>query len=562
MKKRMKIPVIVLSIAVVCAVIYTISAYSTVHSATKGDKILTGVSSFGVDLGGLTKSEAAEKLSSDKNQPDTKALGVESNDVKIRFEIKNAGITFDPNKTAEDAFNVGREGSVFSKAGIVRKLRKGKTVEIEPEFNYDEEAFRGAVLTMFGEQGLEFAKFKVELSEDKAHIVLNEDNSEIDFKKLFKEVKKEIKENDGEEKYIEAAFVKGKPVKAQEIYDSIYIETKDARADEKDGITILVPEVNGINLDIEDIEKALDGEKTEFDIPIKREKAKVSIKNIQGHFFDDVLGSYTTYFNSWVAGRSYNIALAASKINGTVLNYGEEFSFNDTVGRTTESAGFKQATVYTADGMVPGIGGGICQVSSTLYNAALYANLQITRRQNHSYTVAYVKYGLDATVSYGSLDFKFKNSTKGPIKISAYTSGGSVTVSILGKKTDNNKIEISTNVMETYPFETVRKGTKELETGKTRKAQSGSQGIKVSVMKTTKDASGNVIKNESLGINYYQPMNEIIEVGVNPDGSIPDENAVPADAVPAEAPPAAEGELSAEEEVAAEAEQKTNEVTE
>lgn len=557
MKKQIKIPLIISGGIILCLAVFAGVVYSTVNSAVGSDKILDGVTSCGVDLGGLDKEEAAELLLTAEPQPDTRAVGIESGETKIRFELKNAGITFDTEKTAEDAYNVGREGSLLSKYRVMRALKKNRKIDIDPSFNEDEKSFRGAVMTMFAEQGLEFEKFTAELSEDKAHIVLGDENSEINFEKLLKEVEKEIKEPSDEEKYIEAEFVKSKPVTAKEIYDSIYVETKDATSDTKDGITVLVPETDGISLEMADIEKALSEGGKEFDIPIKREKASVTIKNVQGNFFNDVLGTYTSYFNAGVAGRSYNIALAASKINGTVLNYGEEFSFNNVVGSASASAGFRQATVYTADGMVPGIGGGVCQVSSTLYNAALYADMQITDRRNHSYTVSYVKYGLDATVSYGSLDFKFKNTSKGPIKITASTNGGSITVSILGKKTNNNKVELSSAVLETYPYKSVRKGTTDLEAGKTRRAQSGSQGMKVSVMKTVKDPSGNVIRSESLGIDYYQPMNEIIEVGVNPDGSMPDENAVPADTEPA----GVEGNLSAEEEVAAEAEQAQSEQT-
>ena len=554
MKKKILIPLLILAGVIVSVGSYIGVVYSAVNSAISDGKILQGVTSCGVDLGGLDVDEAAEALTALEPQPDTRAQGVEASDTRIRFEIKNAGITFDPQKTAEEAADIGREGTVFSKYSLIKKLKKGEKLDIEPSFNTDAEKFKEAIITMLAEQGVEFSKFKAELSEDTAHIVINEGETEIDFDKLLKEVEKGLHEPDDEEKYITAQFEKSKPVTAKEIYNGIYVETKDATSDTKDGVTTLIPEVDGINLDIKDIEKALKDNKTEFDIPITREKAKVSIKNIQGDFFNDVLGTCTTYFNAGVTGRAYNIALAASKINGTVLNVGEEFSFNEVVGRTTASTGFKQATVYTADGMVPGIGGGICQVSSTLYNAALYADMKITTRQNHSYTVAYVKYGLDATVSYGSLDFKFVNSSKGPIKISASAGGGAVTVSVLGKKTNNNTIELSSAVLGTYPYKTVRKGTRDLPAGQTRRAQSGSQGLKASVTKTVKDASGNVIKTETIGIDYYQPMNEIIEVGVNPDGSMPDENAVPADTLPDNS----NGELSAEEAVAAEAEASAN----
>ncbi|MCB6364758.1 VanW family protein [Intestinibacillus massiliensis] len=146
------------------------------------------------------------------------------------------------------------------------------------------------------------------------------------------------------------------------------------------------------------------------------------------------LGTYTTSYNPRQTNRNTNIRLAASAISGTVLQPGEVFDFNKVVGQRTEAKGYKVATVYSGGEAVDGIGGGICQVSSTLFNAALLANMQITTRSSHGLRVHYLPAGRDATVSWGGPEFRFKNSNSYPVKITAsYDSAkGKLTFHILG----------------------------------------------------------------------------------------------------------------------------------
>ncbi|MGN0150490.1 MAG: VanW family protein, partial [Clostridia bacterium] len=153
---------------------------------------------------------------------------------------------------------------------------------------------------------------------------------------------------------------------------------------------------------------------------------------LNSKLFANTMASYSTSYGSSTANRASNVARAASLINGKVLAPGEVFSFNSTVGKRTVANGFSTAPEYVNGKTVDGIGGGTCQVSSTLYNAVLYSDLDIVSRTNHMFTVSYVPNGQDATVADGGPDFKFKNNTDYPIKISAYTGGGKITVSIIG----------------------------------------------------------------------------------------------------------------------------------
>ncbi len=147
-----------------------------------------------------------------------------------------------------------------------------------------------------------------------------------------------------------------------------------------------------------------------------------------GTKFSNVYSKFSTTFYS-PAGRTTNIKVACNYIDGTILKPGEVFSFNEVVGKRTPDRGFKLATVYSGQETLEGYGGGVCQVSTTIFNAVLYANLEVVERYQHSMTVHYVPYGRDAAISWGSADFKFKNTTNATIKISA-------------KVYDNSKIEI------------------------------------------------------------------------------------------------------------------------
>lgn len=181
----------------------------------------------------------------------------------------------------------------------------------------------------------------------------------------------------------------------------------------------------------------------------KPEEKKPEISSDQQRF-GTVLGSYTTSYSARQSNRSTNIRLSATAISGVILQPGETFSFNTVVGRRTAARGYKVANVYSGGKIEEGIGGGICQVSSTLFNAALLSNMTITSRTCHGLPVGYLPAGRDATVSWGGPEFKFKNPYSFPVKITAgYDSGrGTITCSVLGPESvsaPNVKISVTSS---------------------------------------------------------------------------------------------------------------------
>ncbi len=159
-------------------------------------------------------------------------------------------------------------------------------------------------------------------------------------------------------------------------------------------------------------------------------------------FLDEVVVStYTTYYNQNVPGRAKNIELSAAAINNVIIGAGDRFSFNTTVGPSDEAHGYQPAEVAVNGRLVMGIGGGICQTSSTLFNAVDYLGVDYIERHNHSVNVSYVPKGRDAAVSYGGIDFRFKNTTGVPLLLKAYAKNGVLTVEVRTSKKNYEKIK-------------------------------------------------------------------------------------------------------------------------
>ena len=166
----------------------------------------------------------------------------------------------------------------------------------------------------------------------------------------------------------------------------------------------------------------------------------------------DVLGSYTTSYASSSASRAQNLANAAKLLNGNVVYPGQTFSVSEKLVPFTVENGYQVAAAYSQGQVVDSVGGGVCQASSTLYNALLKAEIEIVERYNHSMIVTYVEPSMDAAISEGSKDLKFKNNTEVPLYIEAYTEGRQITFKIYGEETrdiSHRKVEFKSEVLET-----------------------------------------------------------------------------------------------------------------
>jgi hypothetical protein len=211
--------------------------------------------------------------------------------------------------------------------------------------------------------------------------------------------------------------------------------------------------------------------------------------------------------------------IAAGKIDNLILAPGEEFSYNRIVGPRDIEHGYKEAHVFSGGKVIDGVGGGICQVSSTMYAAVLKADLKVTERRNHSFIVGYVPLGQDATAYYGGTDFRFVNSTNWPIQLSVKVSGNKVNFTIKGtNETPEKTVIISNKILSETPFETRYTDDPTLPAGTTKVLQEGSKGYVVETYKTIK-INGKVISQSLVNKSTYKPCTEEVLRGTKSTGS-------------------------------------------
>ena len=318
-------------------------------------------------------------------------------------------------------------------------------------------------------------------------------------------------ENQSEKIQIPVVTVNPEPIDIEKIHSEIYKEAKDA-CYTTNPYTIH-PEVEGINFDIEEAKKIVLENKEEYQIPLIKTKPNKTVKDLGTEAFPDKLGTFSTKYLASNVNRTTNLKLASNKINGTILLPGEEFSYNKVVGERTIQAGYKEAAVYSNGQVVDGLGGGICQISSTLYDAVIDANLKVTVRRNHQFVTSYVPAGWDATVVYGSQDFKFVNTRNHPIRITATVSGGVATITIWGIKEDvEYDVSIESRKTATIPYTTQYIEDPTLPVGQQVIVQQGNNGRKVEAYKVVK-LNGKVLSRTLLSKDTYNPMKKIVKVG-------------------------------------------------
>lgn len=264
-------------------------------------------------------------------------------------------------------------------------------------------------------------------------------------------------------------------------------------------------------------QKLLAGDTTPIAIPMIVTQPTITVAELQGKYV--LRASATTDFASSTSARKYNVRKGAGLINGSVLKPGETFSTNDTLGTRTTSNGWKEANAYESGAVVPQAGGGVCQLSTTLYNAIVKADLEVVFRRNHSMPVHYIKEGLDATInSVGNIiDFKFKNNTTGDIIVIGYTSGNKLTFEIWGlpfATTEYDEIKLTSELVSTnsaggepveivVPVGTEKANGSLMVAGETYVAVTPRKGyVYQSYKKYYLD--GNLVKSEKLAVSSYK----------------------------------------------------------
>lgn len=429
--KKIKIPAFVTLIVIVCT---CVAFFAYALSTISPDKVMNNVYIEKLDVSGLSYEDTLASINATYLLENAQ-ITLTSGDKTFSINGSDIGLTAMPEETADKAFNYCKTGNIFTNGFNALKLLF-KSHVIVPATQVDT-ALLDAKLNEFGNIVIgERKQHYVEYGEDGMVTIYS---GQTGYNEDPSQAREELLAALGNEQFtnIHVNFASAPPDDMTvESFDAlVYKDPVNARYEINGNTVDIVPGETGrfINKDeaaplLQNVYEGCEPVK----VPFYVSTPDVDAATLKEKLFETSLGSYSTSYGTSTANRCANIARAASLINGTVVAPGEVFSFNDTVGHRTKENGFYTAKEYVDGQSVDGIGGGTCQVSSTLYSAVLYADMNIVERLNHMMTVGYIPLGQDATVADGGVDFKFRNSSDYPVKVAAYTSGATITVSIIG----------------------------------------------------------------------------------------------------------------------------------
>lgn len=529
----------VIIICSIIAIIIVIAILSTIFALinSKNEKMLNGISINGISVSGKDKDEVKEILSEKIEAKKTEDLVVkldakteEGAEYKGVISFEQLQLNYKLDEAIEKAYNIGRDSNIFvNNFNIVKTFFAKNNIEIPYEYN--EEELNKQIDTINGQIPGAVIESSYDIDEDKKELVITKgkEGLEVDPELLKQEVENEIKNVESGKKEINLSTKNKEPnqINLDKIYSEIHTEPQNAYYTQNP--FTLYPHVDGIDfaISMEEAKKILEENKEEYIIPLKITHPEITTDKIGSEGFPDLLAEFSTNYNPGAKDRTTNLRLASNKINNTVVLPGETFSYNKVVGKRTTEAGYKEAPSYAGGKVVNDIGGGICQITSTLYNAVVLANLDIVSRSNHQFVPSYVKAGRDATVVYGAIDFKFKNTRKYPIKIKSTVSGGVARVQIYGMKEETEyEVKIETKITGSIPMKTVYEDDPTLEKGKEKVEQKGHNGTYSEAYKVVY-LNGKVVSRTLLSKDKYNQMSTIIKRGTKGVEAPPVEPEVP-----------------------------------
>ena len=504
-------PIIIVGILIILLLIFsTIFSFMNLNN----DKIVSGVKIENIDVAGLSKDEAKSKIESIYNEKKQKDINLKYQDFETTINPELIETNYNTDKAIEEAINIGKDGNIFSNNyNILFAMMGKKNIVVEMTINEEE------AKNKIEEIGSNIPGIVVEpgysIEGNKLIITNGKEGIKIDTENLIKKLKLNLKDINNKEQNIEIPVINKEPeeINIEKIYEEVHKEVKDAYYT-KEPFTIY-PEVEGVDFNLEEAKTILQEDKEQYEIELTITKPKVTIAQIGSEAFPDLLGTYSTKYDGGNTDRTTNLRIACRKINDKVVLPGETFSYNKTLGERTPAAGYKNAKVYENGEVVDGIGGGICQISSTLYNSVLKANMDIVERRNHQFVTSYTPAGRDATVVYGLTDFKFKNTRKTAVRIKASCSNGIATVSIYGIKDENEyDVSFNTKTISTIPFTVKYVDDNSLPAGTEKVKQKGANGI-ITETYIVKSLNGKVVSSNLLSKDTYNAMQRIILRGTN-----------------------------------------------
>ncbi len=515
-----------LVISIICVVAVLIVLLLTTGFALfniGNTKIISNMKINNIDVSGLTKEEAIAKIERELNQNLDKDIIFKNNGQEIStMKLSALETKYDIQKAVDEAYNIGRDGNIFKNNFTILKSKFSKR-NIVVDAEYDEELLDGIlneIITQIPDAVIQ-CSFQVNEEEEKLVITKGKPGKSIDKDAVKQAITDRIYNIINEDINLPIIDAEPDEIDIDKIYEEVHKEPKNAYYTTEP--FEVFPHENGIDFDLEQAKKILlEEDKEEYEIPIVVTPPEITTDKIGSEAFPDLLSSFSTKYDASNVNRSNNLRLAAQAINGTVVMPGETFSYNRVVGERTTAKGYREANGFSGGKVVGMIGGGICQIASTLYDAVVFANLEVTDRTNHVFDAGYVGAGKDATVVYGAIDFKFKNTRNHPIMIKMSAANGIAKAEIFGIKEDvEYEVTIESTILEYYPYHTVYETDNSLAPGQEKVYQRGMRGMKSIAYKVVK-LNGKEISRTVLSNDTYKAMNTIILRGPSGGSYTPD----------------------------------------
>ncbi len=469
-KKNKKIALISLCCAALVLLGGIIAAVSILMTRLQDDGlILNNVTVAGVNLGGMTQEQAEQVLrAATKDTYTRQDMVIQLPGATITLAPAQTGAKLDVAAAAKAAYDYGRTGTRAEREAAKAQSMTGpyhiallSYMELDADYILQEiEEYCAGFNSVFSESSYDFQGTQPALTGDEFDadapcqtLLLNPGSpgQNLDVTALYNRVLDAYSFNTFLVE-VDSSILGDMPapLDLDAIYEQHCSEPVDARFDSD--TKAVVPEVYGYTFDLEYAKELLAAAEPGTVVRVPMEYVEPELK--AADFFADVLSSYETkHTNS--ENRNNNLRLACASINGYILMPGETFDYNQVLGQRTVEAGYKAAGAYANGETVSEIGGGICQVSSTLYYCTLLADLEIVTREAHSYVSNYMPYGMDATVSWNGPDFRFRNNTNYPIRIEAEVSDGYVRVKLIGTDDKDYYVEMEYEIVGWESYETV-----------------------------------------------------------------------------------------------------------
>lgn len=492
--------------------IFVVIFYAVICLIIGNSKFYEKTSINGIDVGKMKPKEAARLVS---NQYDR-----DYSNANVRIELNGQRYTLDISEALDrDSYSSVKDIQDRTHRfwirgyGFLKSKISGTDYNIYPEIG-DAQKLKKLVESSDIMKADLSREDGYKIDNDKLILTKGKGSYAVDVDKLVRTISRQTGKGDYDT--VIKCPEKQSDVDMDALYEKIHCEPQDPTLDPDDDYKVIEAK-DGVDFDLDAAKMALSGAKTgeKVEIPLVLTSADLTTAEYEKLLFRDQISSYSTEVDG-SDNRKTNVKLAAQYCDGTILMPGESFSYNLGVGELTEERGFLPGPSYADGESVLDMGGGICQVSSTLYMACLYANLEIDERHCHPYPASYVPAGLDATVAWGGCDFVFTNDTDYPIKITTTYDGYSTSCTIWGTVTEPFSVEVYTETLETEPYETKYELDKSLGKDEQILDTTGIEGLTIQSYRRVYDGEGNVISDNPEAVSVYSVRDEVYKVGKLP----------------------------------------------